>query len=166
MHLLTARSLLVLCTLLLECRCCTAQSSARRRTGKKVATRRCARRRVPCLMQAVGQHPQGVQSSARLPDRPQQHLHLQRSALLPHFPLPLLLQRLVDRMTAERASSAWIPIHHRSSLGAHVAVMRGWRTSSAASWQQSTSKNRVGTWVGGMCAPRVDNSSTEPWQSA
>jgi hypothetical protein len=113
-------------------RCGTAQSSARRRTGKRVATRSSAKSlcKALLLLRRPVQVPMRRRAQrAWLRVGPALSLPPQSRDLSPRL-APLPSPRRVS-LTAVRASSALTANRHRSSPGARAVVTLAWRTSSA-----------------------------------
>jgi hypothetical protein len=151
-------------------RCGTAQSSARRRTGKRVATRSSARlcKALLLLMRRVLlQVPMRRRAQRALllvgpaPSRP-----LQRRDLSPRL-APLPSPRRAP-LTAVRASSALTANRPRSSRGARAVATLGWRTSSAEQRPLLTAWQAAPIAMGGGSARRAGSDSPGPcnwgWQ--
>jgi hypothetical protein len=107
-------------SLLRERRCGTALSSARRCTGKRVATNRSAR----LFMRRLA-----LEMRVDL-ERAAQRAFPQAGALPPQRLAQLTSSRRTH-LTAVRASSACAMTRRQSSRGAYAAVMQGSHTSSA-----------------------------------
>jgi hypothetical protein len=143
-------------SLLRERRCGTALSSARRCTGKRVATSRSARlfmRRLALEMSMDLERAAHLASPRADPSLPPQ-----RGALPPQR-LALLTSSRRTHLTAVRASSACAMTRRQSSRGAHAAVMQGSHTSSAEHRMLLIARQTSKIAMGGGSAGRAGRTS-------